>query len=61
LGYATFPWQIDNLQDDGIVLPYTAIPGGTKAGYTRGIVLVHQVGHWLGVGFFFSSPRRANT
>jgi hypothetical protein len=57
LGYATFPWQVGNLRDDGIVLLYTAIPGGTKAGYTGGITLVHEAGHWLGVGFFSLQAR----
>jgi hypothetical protein len=52
LGYATFPWQVGTLWNDGIVLRYTAIPGGSEPGYTIGITLVHEVGHWLGVSSF---------
>ena len=50
LGYASWPW--DYAADpvlDGIVLLYTAVPGGTAAPYNLGDEATHLVGHWLGL------------
>ncbi|KAG9091948.1 hypothetical protein FS749_016124 [Ceratobasidium sp. UAMH 11750] len=50
LGYATFPWEYQ--QDpylDGVVLDYRVMPGGPMVGYNTGKILVHEVGHWLGL------------
>ncbi|KAG8963160.1 hypothetical protein FRC03_003361 [Tulasnella sp. 419] len=50
LGYATFPdWYRSNPSDDGVVLRYQTVPGVSHGDYNTGKVLVHEVGHWLGL------------
>jgi hypothetical protein len=50
LGYST---AIDNYQSnptlDGVVIDYRTVPSGSYAPYNKGITLVHNVGHWLGL------------
>ncbi|KAB5588967.1 Extracellular metalloprotease [Ceratobasidium theobromae] len=50
LGYATFPWWYSGAQrTDGVVFKWSTTPGGSEPGYGTGKILVHEVGHWLGL------------
>lgn len=50
LGYASLPVFYGVLPFfDGIVLSFKALPGGSLERYNLGHVLVHEVGHWLGL------------
>jgi hypothetical protein len=61
LGYATFPWWLDESPEmDGVVIHHASFPHSRENWpYNLGMTAVHEVGHWCGLWHTFQGGCQA--
>lgn len=55
LGYATLPYKYAaEPKNDGVVIQYSTLPGGSCTNFNLGMILTHEIAHWTGLLHTFS-------